>query len=180
MGFQRNSNASLRALNRVSIDWKGFGTQGHEKKRPMKKIKNIISLSLTVVIFSLSSCQQSLVTDSGLFEKESRVLEESLIGAWALVNDSLEYQVVYEFVKGDNRKVKLLVRGEEIEMTEFRSNGGDQFSFEYLEDDFKVLVVAQFKSYDRKTLLCIQEPGDALQSSKSMIVLDKVMADEAQ
>ena len=143
----------------------------------MKKSKNILLLSLTLIMISLTSCQPSMVTDNGLFQKDYKILEESLIGQWALADNSSETEVIYEFLRNDSRKVKLFVRGQEIEMTEFRANGGGQFSFEYLENDSKVIVVAQFKSYDRQTLLCIQELIGAGESFKPIIVLDKVVVD---
>lgn len=85
--------------------------------------------------------------------------------------------MIYEFLRNDSRKVKLFDRGQGIGLTGFGANDGGQFSFEYLENDSKVIVVAQFNSYDRQILWCIQEQICARESFKPMIVLDKVVVD---
>ncbi|MFT6216610.1 MAG: hypothetical protein ACJAS3_003023 [Roseivirga sp.] len=111
------------------------------------------------------------------FQKDSKILEGSLIGQWAWADNSSETEVIYGFLRNDSRKVRLFDRGQDIEMTDFGANCGGQFSFEYLENDSKVIVVAQFNSYDRQTLWCIQRQIGAGESFKPMIVLDKVVVD---
>lgn len=140
-------------------------------------MKNPFESYLLTSVFCLitfTGCQQSIITNNdGLFQKDSKALEESLIGQW-VINEAEGQKVIYEFSRNVDREVKLFVKGSEIEMTSFRSNGGDQFSFEYMMDSAKVIVVAQFKSYDKQSLICISESSNSLRMENPMIVLDKV------
>jgi hypothetical protein len=145
-------------------------------------MKNLCTLIVIVLVTGLSSCHQSITSNSGIFEKNENNLEESLLGEWALEsagegNDSKAY---YEFYKDKKQEIKLRVLGEEIQLINFNGGDGNQFTFEYGNGaNDKVVVVAQFKSYNKQTLMCLQEPsGEA--NTTSLIVLDKRASSEAQ
>ncbi|GAB5525964.1 MAG: hypothetical protein Roseis2KO_38360 [Roseivirga sp.] len=117
------------------------------------------------------SCAGGHVSQNGLFEKDHKELKESLVGSWQILNtqQGVSGQEMYQFYK-DDKKVKLKVMGVEREMERFDSIDGITFSFEYkIEEDKKIYVLGQFKSYQRKELLAMQELPDGLHQSLSMV-----------
>ena len=145
----------------------------------MKRIYTFIAI---VFVTGLSSCHQSITSNSGIFEKKENNLEESLLGEWALesAEEGSESKAYYEFYKDKKQQIKLRVLGEEFQLINFDGGDGNQFTFEYGNGATdKVVVVAQFKSYDKQTLMCLQEPsGEA--NTTSLIILDKRASAEAQ
>lgn len=135
-----------------------------------RKISALIYLSL-VLSTALMSCAGGHVSQNGLFEKDHKELKESLVGSWQILDEQHEGfgQEMYQFYK-DDKKVKLRVMGVEREMERFDSTDGITFSFEYkIEEDKRIFVLGQFRSYQRKELLAVQELPDGLQQSLSMV-----------
>ena len=145
----------------------------------MKKIFAFIAI---VFVIGLSSCQQSITSNSGIFEKKQNGLEESLLGEWAIesANANSEAKVYYEFYKDKKDQIKLKVMGEDSQLINFDGGDGNQFTFEYgIESNGKVVVVAQFKSYKKQTLMCLQESVND-PNLTALIILDKRVSAMAQ
>lgn len=139
-----------------------------------RKISTLIYLSLVFSVV-LTSCAGGHVSQNGLFERDHKELKESLVGSWQVPDrqNADGGQEVYEFYK-DDKKVKLRVLGIEREIERFDSADGITFSFEYkIEENKKIYVLGQFKSYQRKELLAMEELPDGLHKSLSMIKREK-------
>ncbi len=136
------------------------------------KGKSTYLIYLTLMLaMVLSSCAGGDISQNGIFEKDHKDLKQSLVGSWQLVDQGSKVPgpEMYEFYK-ENKKVKLRVRGVEREMERFFSADGVTFSFEYkIEDNKKIYVLGQFRSYERKELLATQEMPDGMHLSLSMI-----------
>lgn len=139
-----------------------------------RKISALIYLSL-VLSTALMSCAGGHVSQNGLFEKDHKDLKESLVGSWQILDKQGEGagQEMYQFYK-DEKKVKLRVLGVEREIERFDSADGITFSFEYkIEEDKRIYVLGQFKSYQRKELLAMEELPGGLHQSLSMVKQQK-------
>ncbi|MCE7993900.1 MAG: hypothetical protein HEP71_18070 [Roseivirga sp.] len=139
-----------------------------------RKISTLIYLSL-VFSMALMSCAGGHVSQNGLFEKDHKELKESLVGSWQVLDRQYgeQGQEIYEFYR-DDKKVKLRVLGIEREIERFDSADGITFSFEYkIEEGKKIYVLGQFKSYQKKELLAMEELPDGLQKSLSMVKREK-------
>lgn len=139
-----------------------------------RNILTVMGMNL-VLIFTLMNCAGGHVSQNGIFENDHRELKEALVGSWQIINPGVEVagREMYEFYR-EERKVKLKVLGEEVAVERFDSPDGLSFTFEYkLADDKPIYVVGQFKSYQRKELVCMQELPSVLPESLSVIRLEK-------
>lgn len=138
------------------------------------KISKLVCLSVLCSMIFMS-CAGGNVSQNGLFENDHKELKESLIGSWQIVNQEYDVagQEMYEFYQ-DAKKVKLKVMGVEREMERFDSSDGLTFSFEYNNEEAKkIYVLGQFKSYERRELVAMQELPASLAESLSVIRLEK-------
>lgn len=138
-------------------------------------------LSLIVSLVFVS-CAGGHVSDNGIFQNDHKELKESLVGSWKITNEGSEAagREMYEFYKED-KQMQLKVLGQPVTMERFDSPDGLSFTFEYLPADGKVVhVVGQFKSYQRKDLVCMQELPAPLSEMLSVIRLQKDMNAQAK
>ena len=139
----------------------------------VRKTFGLVGLGL--VMMSLMNCAGGFVSNNGIFENDYKALKEALVGSWQIVNP--EYEVagkeMYEFYR-EKKEVKLKVLGETAEIQRFDSPDGLSFTLEYAMADGKPThVIGQFKSYERKNLVCMQEVPAGLPESLSVIRLEK-------
>lgn len=138
-------------------------------------VKTSLTL-LSTLFLTLISCQGSNISNNGFLENDAKSVKADLVGYWQVVDDADEEQALYEFYNDQSNKVQLKVRGVKTEMIDFSCDNDIQFSFHYLdENQAKTFVTAQFKSYDRQTLLCI-ESSEAEEGSKVIRLEKKVNA----
>ena len=132
-----------------------------------------ISLILLSILFlTLMGCQGSNISNNGFLENGAKSIKADLVGYWEVVDGTNEELARYEFYNDQSNKVQLKVRGVETEMIDFSCDNDIQFSFHYLdENQMKTFVTAQFKSYDRQTLLCIESSED--EEGSKVIRLEK-------
>ena len=137
----------------------------------MKKQANKLFGVLMLCVFQLwlVGCAGGHVSGNGIFENGHKELKESLVGSWRVINPNAELvgEELYTFYMDEkNKRVRLKVEGEERVMTSFDSIDGLAFTFEYLDaKGDRVLVVGQFKSIARESLMMLREPVSKLKAS---------------
>ena len=143
----------------------------------MNKVSKTWTMCVLAVLLAVGSgCSGEIVTHAGLFENDHKELKQALLGSWQIVNTEYDVagQEMYEFYHDQKNRVKLKVMGMEAAIQNFDSPDGLDFTFEYvIKDKAPVYVVGQFKSYERKVLVCLQEPEESMPSSLSVINLEK-------
>lgn len=119
----------------------------------------------------LVGCAGGHVSGNGIFENGHKELKESLVGSWRVISNEAELvgEELYTFYMDEkNKRVRLKVEGKEAVITSFDSIDGLAFTFEYLDaQGDRVLVVGQFKSTARKSLMMMREPVSSLKASLS-------------
>ncbi|WP_339700518.1 hypothetical protein [uncultured Roseivirga sp.] len=111
-----------------------------------------VCLLLSILI---TSCHGSRVSGNGFFDSKNEVLKEALIGQWEASGDE---KTLFQFSEVE-KEIKLTIDNEERPMFDFVCDGDIRFSFGYEnEEKDTVFVAAQFKTYDMKTLVCLQSP----------------------
>ena len=138
-----------------------------------RNYKGLLGL-LVLVQCTLASCTGGYVTKNGLFEDGHRQLKEALVGKWRIVRQEGDILGEEKYVFYQSKKaLKLEVNGVETEIERFDSADGLSFTFQYNnEDNERILVVGQFRSFAMKVLMIMEEPDakrlGSLQASLTM------------
>ncbi len=138
-----------------------------------RNYKRLLGL-LILVQCTLASCTGGYVTKNGLFEDGHQQLKEALVGKWRVVRQEGAFLGEEKYMFYQSKKdLKLEVNGLETEIERFDSQDGLSFTFQYDNvNDERILVVGQFRSFDMKILMIIEEPDfnspKSLQASLTM------------